>query len=253
MVGRLTSLIPILVSGSCLLSACGDQASFKVIDEKAPAAATSADQTATDSSSDSVAKRCEDPNQTRTVTQKIIFPDPGIVCDWGKDDNLTPAQLWVKARREQYVPLELDAQSTICRIEFDFPDQDMYFDDEIFLLYNNFVLTASIDYSNYFQKVDELSVYDWPAIRDKKYNADARNPYCLGAQSGKGSCTMPYTETHGSMKLSFDGSLFQKIESYSPVAMAQRQFGFVTIGDNDSRDCRHSDLQYTVHVTVIDN
>jgi hypothetical protein len=219
----------------------------------------------------------------KTISQKVLFANPGKTCDWTKGTNLSRIDLQIRARREQFVPLTGLGNGIVCSMNFEFPKQDMLYDDEIFLLYNNTVLTSSINYNQYFGEKNGLSFYDWSKIRGVKYSARERNSFCLGRDTELGLCSMPYTETAGSMVLSFHDELIYKIsaatnikldalstfsltagheryegqESAVPGDFTDKErgigFTFVTLGDNDNSDCQHKPFEFTVNLKYIDN
>jgi hypothetical protein len=213
----------------------------------------------------------------KTLEQKISFPNPGRTCDWKKSGNLSRLNQFVHARREQFEPLNGLGDGIVCGMKFDFPKQDMRYDDEIFLLYNNIVLTSSINYNKFFGEKNGLSSYDWNKIRGIDYDYDAKNPYCLGKDTELGFCAMPYTETSGSIVLNFDNQLIYKISAATDVKLDDaialplttttpaaplpgdytdkargKGFTFVTTGDNDDSDCQHKDFGFTVTIQYID-
>lgn len=241
-----------ILTSLLFLSACNDQASFKVIDEPTPGSPTVSDGDATadagnngdgSGESGSIKERCAQAS-LQEHRQTIHFENPGQVCEFGVGDNMSRVQLWFRARREQTVRLALPEGAVVCRMEFTFPEQPMTFDDEIFLLYDGVVLASSIDLSARFQATGSLSTYGWSRIRNTRYDASARNPFCLGAAAGLGRCQMPYTEQTGPMALSFDGALFEEIAE--ATKRPTHDFGFVTTGDNDNSDCQHAPLSFDV-------
>lgn len=241
--------------GFLFLNSCSDRAGFTVIDEPTPGEGTpstssgdatgggGADGAGGAGGQGTIKERCARANLQEHV-QTIRFEDPGKVCEFGLGDNMSRAQLWFRARHEQHVPLEIPDGAVVCRMEFNFPKQVMNFDDEIFLLYDDVVLASSINLSARFETTGSLTTYSWPRIRDTRYNASARDPFCLGQNSGLGRCQMPYTEQTGPMTLAFEGQIFEEI------AEAKRRprhaFGFVTTGDNDDSDCQHAPLSFEV-------
>lgn len=243
-----------ILTSLLFLSACNDQASFKVIDEPTPGAAAASDGDATAGGGDqggngdtggggSIKERCAQASLLEH-RQTVRFENPGQVCEFGVGDNMSRVQLWFRARREQTVPLGLPEGAVVCRMEFTFPEQPMTFDDEIFLLYDGVILASSIDLSARFESAGSLSTYGWPRIRNTRYDASARDPFCLGEAWGLGRCQMPYTEQTGPMALSFDGALFEEIAE--TTRRPTHAFGFVTTGDNDDSDCQHAPLSFDV-------
>jgi hypothetical protein len=200
--------------------------------------------------------------------QVISFPKPQTTCAWGTDaapnlGNLGKKDQRVSARLEQDAPLGIPDNALLCSLNLDFiPDgsagQQMYYDDEIFMTFNNVILAASQSYNTEFTKKDGFMVYDWASLVGKRYGQALFEPYCAGADSGQGECFIPPTETNGIMKVKFSDAIIQKIavstgvkygDGKGPVTPAKSsfKFSFVTIGDNDDpADCKHSDFGFQV-------
>ena len=78
----------------------------------------------------------------------VLFPADPPGCAWGEDGNLDMAQGQVTARAEQRVVIELPEDVVVCDLVFDFAvdgdlEQTLYYDDNMFILYNDVVLAAS--------------------------------------------------------------------------------------------------------------
>jgi hypothetical protein len=181
-------------------------------------------------------------------------------------------QAVVKARNEQSFKAELPANSTVCDMNFDFPNQMMEYDDEIFLLMNDYVLMSSQNYSEATTaystglKVNDLGFqeYKWMGengLYDLFYGWDVTPKYCLGVDSDDPDigtkCNIPRTETVGEMKLDIPKDQIVKLGILSrnftnPDLATEFDFGFVTTGDNDAGDCEHAAYSFNVTVQYID-
>jgi hypothetical protein len=194
-----------------------------------------------------VAEICEHQENVKEVYKQIKFAPPTTSCDWGKNGNLSKLDSFVRARREQIQKLDLTGNNVVCSVEFSLPQQNIEFDDEIFLLFNNYVLAASRNYTYALPKTTQLFYYDWDAIANQPYQAtEVQDYYCLGEAEGLGTCVMPYTQTSGALQLKFDDSILQSISARS--SLSDHSFGLVTIGDNNASDCIHTGLTFDVTV-----
>ncbi|MGE0174712.1 MAG: hypothetical protein AB7T49_18110 [Oligoflexales bacterium] len=199
---------------------------------------------------DGVREICQNQAVVETMTKTIRFDRPETTCAWNMDGNLSKVQAVVRARREQAQNLDIGSDAVICGVAFDVPQQQIQFDDEIFLLFNNVVLAMSKDYTYALPQHEGLHVYDWASLRNEDYLPDGySHNYCLGEGDGTGTCVMPYTETTGALKLAFDDSVLHKISSFSDTS--QHSFGLVTIGDDNNTDCIHTGLQFQVSVRYV--
>ena len=206
-------------------------------------------------------KRCAS-GQTKSFEQRIRFPKPTVNCAWGTDANLAfdrGNQLIITARREEPIALELSSTARLCDMSYDFPVQTMRYDDEIMLLFNNVVLAASQNYD----KVGELEAkdgflrYDWSKLVGDVYPIRTRPNYFIDSDCV--DCTIPPTETVGSMKLTVKPETVRKLSVNtgmipgSALDSTKHQFTFVTTGDNDaSLDCMHADFEFTVKANYVE-
>jgi hypothetical protein len=190
---------------------------------------------------------CGNVTRVETFVQRVRFEQPTTTCAWSAEGNLSEVQGVVRARREQYTALPIEGESVICGVGFTVPQQQVQFDDEIFLLFNNVVLATSKDYTYALPQRNGMFFYDWMSLRDEPYLPDGESHnYCLGEQEGQGVCVMPYTETTGLLNLTFDDSIMHKISALS--SKSSHAFGLVTIGDNNTTDCMHTGLEFDITV-----
>lgn len=213
-------------------------------------------------------KMCD--NQTRVpFTQKIVFAEPQDSCTWNANGNIAINDGVFTARREEYQSLNLPDKSLLCEMNLDFvtnnPNgQQMYYDDEIFVTFNNVILAASQSYNTYLAKnKDGFLVFDWKNMVGKQYNRFAFDQYCVGGGLGLGTCIIPPTETNGVMEINFEDIIIQKIAASTGLFLGTEgvdankikslfNLGFVTTGDNDtSIDCKHSRFEIEVKGSYI--
>jgi hypothetical protein len=212
-----------------------------------------------------VAKRCADLANTKTLEQVFLFPEPKRNCSWGENGNMAfdngIHQLVITARLEQELKLEIPPTAIICDMGFDFPVQEMRYDDEIFLAFNNIVLLASQDYRQDGILVPDakgLVRYDWAKLKGKRYPINERPNYFVDSTC-KDFCKIPPTETKGQVKFRVDRPTVQRIAVESGLKFLESQtstpahtFKFVTTGDNDaSLDCLHSDFTFKAQIRYL--
>lgn len=208
-------------------------------------------------SADDVAALCERETPT-TETFSLTFPDDPPGCAWGQDGNLEMAQGVVTARAEQHLGLPLPEGAVVCDLALDFEvdpgfEQVIYYDDNMFLAFNDVVLAAS-----YGPMVDALprdglfSTWDWGALAGTPFGFDPATPtYCLGAAEGLSDCDIPPPETNGPVALAFDPSLVSQL-SFRALQSGTFDYSFVTIGDNDPDvDCYHDAFTIEVAATWV--
>lgn len=225
--------------------------------------------------------RCDEAraqNQVLTKTVTIDFP-AAIECAFNEEgstaDDLNEfmngprINARIMARARQDVSFQAELNETICDLEFNFPEQTMQYDDEIFLLLNDYVIISSQDYSqssahpNGFLTNDfGLQEYKWygqNALYNLLYSWDYTPKYCLGVDINDPDfdekCAIPSTETVGQIKLDIPDKEIIKISVLSanpdPEVEKEFNFSFITTGDNDNGDCEHAAYSFEVDVSYI--
>lgn len=190
-------------------------------------------------------------------------------CLWEQNGNLSRLDGSIRARTEQKIAVRLPDAERLCNLKFEFAEQEMEYDDEIFLLFENTILMSSQDYStdsNFYANTglipsnDVLRAveYDWNKLLDLRYGHGLSNRYCYGLDAGSAGyderCQVPLTQTFGQIRLDIPQEEILNLAYSKNIKINEDNtskninFGFVTIGDNDNRDCRHKKFNFTVKV-----
>lgn len=192
---------------------------------------------------ESLAVRCNSP-ELMHQREELNFPEipQGTTCAFGMNDNLSRKDGWIRAYLRQNQDITLPAGATLCGFSMEPTNKAMHYDDEMFFLIENRILVATKDYTDYFQSDGLFHTFSWDALVNKVYNQfDQRGLYCAGQEQGLSQCQLPPTDTTGSIDLRFSAEL-----SNSLAQLLQKQevlhFSWVTTGDNDDSDCRHTAL-----------
>ncbi len=192
-------------------------------------------------------------NRLRTRTIPVVFAEQNGGCQWGQNGNLGARDGIVRARLEQSFELELRRNETLCGFSINSPEQQISFDDEMTLTFNDQVLMSSYNYNDLYQEQDGLFEYSWTRIIDAFNPGPATpvNPYCLGNSAGSpATCTVPQTQISGIFSLAVPELESLKL---SRIASEQNraQLGLIITGDDDSADCSHSEISMTVEVKYV--
>jgi hypothetical protein len=191
------------------------------------------------------------PRQSRTVD--VVFPSRIGSCTWNEDGNLDPVDGVVRARSEETVSLALQDQETLCGIRIESPEQEVIFDDELFLTFNDAVLLSSYDYNAHFSLEDGFFFYNWESLIGG-YNPGQYpllGSYCLGGDASAPSlCEVPSSESLGRFFLDVGG---QEAEKLSFLAKQQKRadLGLIITGDDDQNDCSHSQITIGVELSTV--
>ena len=181
--------------------------------------------------------------------------------------NLTMFNEYTRTRVEEYVNLNIPADAVLCSVDVRGDQQSFIHDDVFYFTYNNYVLASSLkrslksDPEKLFSNINFFN-YDWASFRNTPFGnvpggpvpiANRPDNYCLGADEGFGSCTIPVTDTLGTFAINFAPEVFVPI-SLKPVNGFHR-LGVIVTGDdnpldnnNRPKDCTHSDLDIEVRV-----
>ncbi len=118
----------------------------------------------------------------------------------------------------------------------------MRYDDEMFFSVNQKLLLATKDYSEFLPEKDGFFSFDWTGLQNQVYDpSDNRGVYCVGGSDGLSSCSVPPTETQGQIRLAFSDAMKATL-ARSLQNDRELNFEWITTGDNDDSDCRHTDI-----------
>jgi hypothetical protein len=211
------------------------------------------------------ANLCADTASLQTTTATITFAKPNITngCEWSKNGNLakpgsgTAVDNKQSARSEEYSTVSVPQGATVCSMEFSFASNaSMTYDDHILMTYNNIVFAATEKnlLTSYLTNVGTTTAplyqYDWSKLvgngTNKAY-ADTTNVMCLDSRPTK-VCSWPATNgKSGTIQMTIDPNEIQRISDLS-VDKLDKVFGLITTGDNDSTDCSHAPISFSVNI-----
>jgi len=209
--------------------------------------------------SQTIVEACADARETLRVDVTFPAREPG--CAWGEGGNREPEQGLVTARAEDEAPLDLPDDVVICDLGFDFgvdagtddddddDDPVIRYDDNFLLTFGDVVLAASYaPMVETFITESVLRLYDWDRLVGFPFGFEDAGTYCLGAEEGLSSCSVPPPETPGPLALDFGEPVVAALAERA-YTRADYTFGFITIGDNDADvDCAHSAFTFEVDV-----
>ncbi len=201
---------------------------------------------------------CADPCASpalESVSDTLSFGNPGG-CPWGSNGNLSPKDPYMRARVEQVQTLKLPQGARICRMEFEIPGQGIWYDDYLWVAFNDVLLMSSLNFSGLstLKKQGDLVFYSWEALKGA-YTANLGTgpaPYCLGQDQGLGSCTLPGSETSGTIAFKLDPSIVKRLGELA-VIEGRYELKVVSTGDNDSTDCSHLPFTFQVKTYYVRN
>ncbi len=175
----------------------------------------------------------------------LHFPEiaAGTTCSFGSNGNLSRRDGFIRAYFKQDQAIALPAGAKLCGFSIEPTSGAMHYDDEMFFLVENRVLMATKDYTEYFPKDGIFSTFSWESLRNQVYNQfDQRGLYCVGGADGLSECQLPPTDTTGTIELSISGELSSSLATLLEEKDVLN-FSWVTTGDNDDSDCRHTDIK----------
>ncbi len=188
--------------------------------------------------------------QIQSAVVNIQFPKPDLTCEWEENGNLAPLNNFFQARIEQPRTLGLPEGAVICDAKFAFAQQDFLYDDHFLLLFNDTVIASSYDFSYRLEPGNfGLLKYDWGKMAGMDWLKDKEQIFCPDIPGGQSMCSFPGHDQQGVIDLKYEPSFIQAIMSQG--VPSNHSFTMVSIGDNDDKDCEHSDVEFDVSVNYV--
>lgn len=237
-----------------LLGACGETVNYETREKMVTAAELNA---GGPSSSNievglpNTANADVDPCQTAAVQHQkevLHFPElaAGKTCSFASGENFSRKDGWIRAYLRQEQTIQLPTGARLCGFTIEPTTNSMHYDDEMFFLVEERVLMATKDYTEYFPEDGLFRTFNWESLRNQVYNQfDNRGLYCVGGADGLSECHLPPTDTTGSIELSVSAELSANL---AKLLQGQETLNFtwITTGDNDDSDCRHTNIKIPV-------
>ena len=194
---------------------------------------------------------CNNRPQQR-MKQTIRFDPPGQTCEWGANGNLDVRDLFLQARIEQQVKLDIPSGSVPCGLVLDFPDQQFRYDDHFMFSLNRAVLASSFDFTGILESDSNgILKYDWGKIRGSVWTPALERAYCPIADGNPDmTCSFPGHDQQGPLEIELGAP--QVVSAMSAgVPIGGHYFQIITIGDNDPLDCEHTGFSFEVTVSYV--
>lgn len=192
-------------------------------------------------------------NSVIVKDEVLDFPEipQGTTCKFGEGDNLSRVDGRIRAYLKQSQTVTIPDGAYLCGFDLEHDNASMRYDDEMFFSVNDRLLLATRDYTDYMRKNQEFYSFAWNDLVNKPYDTnDMRGVYCAGGSEGLASCSVPPTETAGQIKLSFqkemEAALAKSLQDERSLA-----FDWVTTGDNDNSDCRHTAIKLKLKLRYV--
>ena len=190
---------------------------------------------------------------TLTKQEVLVFPEiaPGTTCSFGSGENLSKKNGFFRAYLRQTQVVSLPEGAILCGISLEHHPAAMRYDDEMFFSVNEKLLLATKDYSDIFPKTDFFRSFSWESLKNQVYDSlDSRKVFCAGAAEGISSCKVPPTETLGNIEMKFSEEM-NKTLSKALQNQNKLTFEWVTSGDDDNSDCRHTEINLSLGLRYV--
>ena len=147
--------------------------------------------------------------------------------------------------------MTLPEGASLCGFSLEHNSSAMRYDDEMFFSVNDRLLLSTMDYTRFFDTKDGFYSFSWTGLVDQIYEPlDNRTVYCAGGAEGMASCVVPPTETQGQIKLTFSDTM-DALLAKSLQQDRALTFDWVTTGDNDDSDCRHTAINLKLKLRYV--
>ena len=177
----------------------------------------------------------------------LNFPKPNQTCEWGVNGNLEAKNGFFQARIEQVRNLNLPAGAVICDADFNFAQQDFLYDDHFMLTFNDSIIASSYNFTSQLtQGSFGLLQYDWMQLAGMNWDHNQEEIFCPQVPGFSSSCSFPGHDEQGVINLDYDSAYIRGVMSNG--VPENHYFRMVSIGDNDTLDCEHSDVSFNVTV-----
>ena len=175
----------------------------------------------------------------KTLSQRIQFPE-NKDCRWNQAGNLGRKDAFLQAMEAQTTSISLPSNAQLCGISVNSEISTIQYDDFMVLTLNGFVVMSSNRNLLKGLEGSSTSAYKWDFSRIRGTAVDFKSPaYCLGSVSSV--CNIPDTDTLGKFQI--------KVDPTSLIHLANQvldnkvmNFALIATGDNDDRDCYHTEL-----------
>lgn len=185
----------------------------------------------------------------KTLVQKIRFPETRN-CRFGTAGNLERKDAFLQAMEAQTTAITLPGKAQLCGVSVNSEVSTIQYDDFMVLTLNGYVLLSSNTAMLNGLEGSAATAYKWDFSRIRGVPVDFNSPsYCMG--SAASICTIPVTDTQGQFQFKVDPTSLihladQVVENHT------LNFALVATGDNDDRDCWHTDLSLDFTLTYVE-
>jgi hypothetical protein len=193
-----------------------------------------------------IVQQCQN-SPKKTLVQKITFPE-NRNCAWNQKGNLGRRDRYLQAIEIQAATIELPEQSQLCGISLASAATTLHYDDFLVLTLNDTILLSSNQQIIRPLAKPEARTYQWnfEPIRGRAVDFDSP-PYCAGAES----CQVPVTDIPGRFAFSLDPTRLDTIAA-QVVGLHDFDFALIATGDNDERDCYHTEFSLEFQLQYIE-
>jgi hypothetical protein len=180
--------------------------------------------------------------------QTINFPARVTGCSYGQNGNSAQKADYIAARETDSAELTLMKDMMICGIKIE-STSPVWHQDEAFYMLDKYLIGTDYGFmTQHFTKENEMYVWDFTKIRDKKREGGG-DAYCLG---GTDKCEM--TERGDTLPLQFNLSNAEiGAFAYEMLEKESLRFEVAVIGGGSSGDCTHTGYDLNVTIDYVTN
>jgi len=200
---------------------------------------------------DSLKAACNDSMQAQSIKEfntSISYPQRDN-CSWNAGGNLGPVDKFIQARETSPGQITVPPNSAICEISLDSKGgASMHYDDFLFLSLENHIIFGSNEIATaLLEKSSRGYKWDFSRLVGQEIANFEADYYCI---ADKGNCVIPPHDQVGpiSLKLTPEDIAHIAVEQGGKTRLSMN---LIATGDNDEKDCMHTDLDLHINIKYI--
>lgn len=171
-------------------------------------------------------------------------------CSWNQNGNLDRKQGFIQAFEKADQLVSMPANSVVCELDLNSaPTAQLHYDDFLFFSVENHVIFGTNnEAAQKLAKKDEIFQWDFEKVKGQAINNFEAAAYCLAAGQ---RCQLPPHDQRGPVSIDLTAEETAPIAFQIADGRTELKFTLAATGDNDDRDCYHTELDLNVNIKYL--